>query len=73
MCSNKSLFKRTTPSLKVFWVRRFARDRTDIASPLIVYSIALQTGSRGFGLKAMEDISKGEFVLDYRGEVRIPF
>lgn len=33
---------------------------------------SLQTGSRGFGLKAMEPIAKGSFVLDYRGEVRRP-
>lgn len=30
----------------------------------------LQTGSRGFGLLAMKDITMGEFVIDYRGEVR---
>lgn len=27
------------------------------------------TGSRGFGLKAMEDIPAGTFVIDYRGEI----
>lgn len=26
MCSNKSLFKRSTPSLKVFWVRWLTGD-----------------------------------------------
>lgn len=29
-----------------------------------------QTGNRGFGLKTMRPIKKGEFVLEYRGEVR---
>ena len=28
-----------------------------------------QTGARGFGLVAMEDIREGAFVIDYRGEV----
>jgi hypothetical protein len=29
----------------------------------------MQTGSRGFGLFAAEDIAEGDFVADYRGEV----
>jgi SET domain-containing protein len=32
--------------------------------------VGKQTGNRGFGLKTMRPIKKGEFVLEYRGEVR---
>jgi hypothetical protein len=32
-----------------------------------------QTGARGFGLFAAEDISEGDFVTDYRGDVSAPF
>jgi SET domain-containing protein len=28
-----------------------------------------QTGSRGFGLIAVEDIKEDDFVIDYRGEI----
>jgi hypothetical protein len=28
-----------------------------------------QTGSRGFGLTAVEDIKEDDFVIDYRGEI----
>jgi hypothetical protein len=28
-----------------------------------------QTGSRGFGLTAVEDVREGDFVIDYRGEI----
>jgi len=28
-----------------------------------------KTGSRGFGLFAVNDIKEGSFVIDYRGEV----
>lgn len=29
-----------------------------------------QTGNRGFGLKTMVPIKQGDFVIEYRGEVR---
>lgn len=58
-CTNKSLSRRKGKSTKVVWVGVLA-----LVLPLIA-----QTGSRGFGLVATEDIDEGAFVIDYRGEV----
>ena len=33
--------------------------------------LMIETGARGFGLVAMEDIKEGQFVIDYRGEVSL--
>lgn len=59
-CSNKSLWKRKQPAVKIVNV-------SDASAELI------QTGQRGFGLFAAEDIKEGDFVIDYRGEVSLTY
>jgi len=81
-CANKPLNKREgvpegKDGLRVIWVRP--------RLPLVLSSLVWmrearelsakcrsQTGNRGFGLKTMVDIKEGDFVIEYRGEVRRP-
>ena len=37
--------------------------------PLTIITTFVKTGYRGFGLMAIEPIRKGQFVIEYRGEV----
>ena len=60
-CTNRSLTKRQGAPIKVFYVSHFSTPFRRLSNQ--------QTGSRGFGLKAIEDIKEGTFVIDYRGEV----
>ncbi|GAA5993290.1 hypothetical protein JCM10908_001415 [Rhodotorula pacifica] len=82
-CGNPPLSKRegvpvAKDGLVVIWVRAAVAllfRRSFLPSleerKLIIYEVASrgQTGNRGFGLKTMRAIKKGEFVLEYRGEI----
>lgn len=70
-CSNVPLGERQSvpegkEGLRVVWVRR------SLASSLFTPAdlLLLQTGDRGFGLKTMVPLYAGQFVMEYRGEVR---
>jgi hypothetical protein len=71
--------------LKVIWVRllsvcfrlqRFKLSNSEARSSVKVeqqgadLASSSQTGNRGFGLKTNVEIKKGQFVIEYRGEVR---
>jgi len=59
-CTNKSLATRKGANVKVAYVSEFSISRA---------MADRQTGSRGFGLTAVEDIKEDDFVIDYRGEI----
>lgn len=65
-CGNKSLVRRKGKATKVTWVSRRNGGSAAVQNSA---SHKPQTGSRGFGLFAAEDIKEGDFVADYRGEV----
>lgn len=62
-CTNRSLAKRPMAQTKVKYV-----SWAGLLSPC---KSDWQTGSKGFGLFAMQDIKEGDFVTDYRGEVSV--
>ncbi|KWU44391.1 SET domain-containing protein [Rhodotorula sp. JG-1b] len=66
-CGNPPLSKRegvpvAKDGLVVIWTIPFFADNGGVG-------VGKQTGNRGFGLKTMRPIKKGEFVLEYRGEI----
>ncbi len=66
-CTNQPLSKRQQAPYKIYWVRR-ARFMA-FAPTISTHPHVAQTGKRGFGLCATAPIKKGEFIMDYRGEV----
>lgn len=78
-CGNPPLSKRegvpvAKDGLVVIWVSEpflpFTLAWRELSSLMKPYCLGKQTGNRGFGLKTMRPIKRGEFVLEYRGEVR---
>mgnify|MGYP001561684911 FL=1 len=72
-CTNVSLGKRegipeSKDGLRVIWVR-FPRRFQAVERPAEP-GRSQQTGNRGFGLKTMVPLKRGQFIMEYRGEVR---
>lgn len=76
-CGNAELNKQVgipegKNGLRVVWVSRL---QTHLGSAQLLSvrpRVLSQTGARGFGLKTMVPLVAGQFLIEYRGEVRAP-